>query len=358
MKADARYDRLVKQSKQELRGWYFHPFEFAVTGPPGRRKRAFITSLLAALKADTLDCGYMNKISDPLPENKYLLNDILLVETQMERTIPFFLFQDYSSGSLLRPVPAGSLNKENLLGIITKEALLPGFCDNQMFSNIQQFKADDFAEIISAIRAWIIKRSPPIAPLLLCGGGSKRMGEDKNRIIYREEPQILRMAKLLISAAGGPVTVSVAQRGKMPQELESLASSGQALLLPDSYDSFGPMGGILTAMNTKPEKAWLAAAVDLPLLEESDLIFLIKNRNPLKFATAFSTPLPEPLLTIYEPKSLPRMMDLFERSVSSPREFLKRNPYQELGFPRGGALFNANTPEEKKEAQARLHTGS
>lgn len=116
--------------------------------------------------------------------------------------------------------------------------------------------------------------------LVLTGGRSTRMGQDKSRLIYHEKPQREHLADLL-----QPFCHTVFWSVNAVQAAE-LAAKEQPVIV-DAFDIPGPLNGILTAFRQDPEAAWLVVACDMPLLTEASLRALVNGRDATKPATAF-----------------------------------------------------------------------
>ena len=58
--------------------------------------------------------------------------------------------------------------------------------------------------------------------------------------------------------------------------------------------------------------------------------------------------MPEPLITIWEPKSYGMMLALLAQGYSCPRKVLLNSDALSLTVPNPAALTNVNTPEELK----------
>jgi molybdopterin-guanine dinucleotide biosynthesis protein A len=113
------------------------------------------------------------------------------------------------------------------------------------------------------------------------------------------------------------------------------------------------MGALLTALREDPDSAWLAIACDLPFLTVDTIQFLIKNRDTSKIATAFQSPydeFPEPLITIWEPKSYDVLLKFLSQGYSCPRKVLINSDVCLLQAPDTKDLSNVNHPEEYQEA--------
>lgn len=191
----------------------------------------------------------------------------------------------------------------------------------------------------------------PLYGLLLSGGASQRMRQDKAALAYRGEPQLLRAWRLLESVTERAfVSVRDSQR-------EDPLRAGLPQIV-DSYDAIGPAAGILSAQKQFPEAAWLVLACDLPLLDSDTLGRLIAARDPDAFATAFNSShdgLPEPLCAIWEPRSHALLQERYESGSYCPRKALIQSNTRLLPAP-GEALDNANTPEEREAMQQRLES--
>lgn len=179
----------------------------------------------------------------------------------------------------------------------------------------------------------------PIAGLVLSGGKSSRMGVDKNTLEYHGQPQLHHIASLLREICS-EVFVSVRKSQPVGEALRTL---------PDAFDVYGPMNGILTAMHALPDHAWLIVAVDMPNVDRAVLDVLVKHRDHERLATCFFNTqenFPEPLLTIWEPAALPLLLQFIAGGKVSPREFLQRNDVNIIRPDDPRILLNINSPEE------------
>ena len=191
----------------------------------------------------------------------------------------------------------------------------------------------------------------PLYGLLLSGGASQRMRQDKAALAYRGEPQLLRAWRLL-GAVTGQAFVSV-RDGQRDDPLRAALPQ-----IVDSYDAIGPAAGILSAQDRYPEVAWLVLACDLPLLDAATLQQLIAARDASADATAFTSRhdgLPEPLCAIWEPSSHALLKQRYEAGSYCPRKALIQSRTVLLPAP-GAALDNVNTPEEREAMQQRLES--
>jgi molybdopterin-guanine dinucleotide biosynthesis protein A len=79
---------------------------------------------------------------------------------------------------------------------------------------------------------------------------------------------------------------------------------------------------------------------------------LIQARNPSKIATAFfneATGLPDPLITIWEPKAYPEVLHFLSLGYSCPRKVLINSNTEVIQPVDPQTLINANSPEEYEQ---------
>jgi molybdopterin-guanine dinucleotide biosynthesis protein A len=186
--------------------------------------------------------------------------------------------------------------------------------------------------------------------LVLSGGKSTRMGEDKGLITYHNLPQREHLYHLLNEVCD-KTFLSIRQ----DQESE-ISNSFETIIDNDEFR--GPYNGLLSAHKAHPEAAWLVLACDLPLMDKKALQELIAARNSDKIASAFAdldNPLPEPLCAIWEPEALERSVAYLEAGNGScPRKFLI-NAEVNLVFPKHKeVLLNANSRTEYEEALLKI----
>ena len=189
---------------------------------------------------------------------------------------------------------------------------------------------------------------PPLKGLVLCGGFSTRMQEDKSRIGYHGMPQWQYLVNLLQSFLP-EVYISCRK--------EQTGDFAYPHLVPDSVPYGGPSAGLLSAYALQPQTAWLVLACDLPLLGKQSLELLVKSRNNSKAATTFISPvneLPEPLIAIWEPAGLAALQKNVAAGKNCPRKTLLNSDIALLHNPYATEQFNANTPQEKAEIFKKL----
>lgn len=331
--------------------YFFNPFEISFCGHSNAGKTTLITSIIRKLSAsysigyvkhdahafqmdregkDTdrawksgastifiVDGSHSAEIAsgpvDIIRQKTLLLNcDLVLVEGFKKSLIDKIVVIDQNK-KILEMYQSGVL--ENVVAFVGQEEAIAG-----LPAHVPYFHRDS----IDSIAEFVLSRfkdkigRTPLYGLVLAGGRSLRMQEDKSLISYHGRPQAEVCYHLLSETCGN---VFLSARANQWNE-------GQFSCLQQLHDRFldiGPLGGILTAMISHPQAAWMVVACDLPCLDQATLQTLLKGRNPFRMATAFQSAedaFPEPLCAIYEPKSYSRLLQGFGVGVQCPRKML------------------------------------
>ena len=191
----------------------------------------------------------------------------------------------------------------------------------------------------NTIRPYLFMNQNSMSALILSGGQSCRMGEEKRLINYHGKTQEQYLFELLSNYFSAIyVSINQNQTTDLPyvQDLDLGVKS--------------PMVGIVSAFNYNPNVAWLVVACDMPFVDEKAIEFLLKHRNSEKFATAFENPedhFPEPLLTIYEPKIFPILQKAINQGKKSPMKVLQNLDIELLQEFDNLWIRNINTVEER-----------
>lgn len=234
--------------------------------------------------------------------------------------------------------------------LIQKDVNVPvfGFL-KEKFPNIESIPVVDFKDIKKIREHLLIKIQqtiPVLNGLVLIGGKSERMGSDKSALIYYGTEQRNHLFQLLQKVVQGDVFIS----SRTEQDIN------HQNILTDTFLGLGPFGGICSAFMQHPNNAFLVVATDLPFVDENLLQLLISKRNPTKIATTFigeNNPFPEPLITIWEPKSYPVLLHFLSMGYSCPRKVLI-NAEVELISIDEKYLRNINTVDEFNQVKKEL----
>ncbi len=217
------------------------------------------------------------------------------------------------------------------------------------WEQIPVLAASDIDGIAAFFKKEMNEAVPPLMGLVLAGGRSRRMGHDKTREQWHGREQRYHIYDLLKPRCR---EVYISCREDQRPDIDPVYQS-----LPDTFTGLGPYGAILSAFRYNPDVAWLVVASDLPLLNAGTLDYLLANRHPGSCATTYKSPfdsLPEPLVTLWEPKSYPLLLSFLSLGISCPRKVLIQNDAYVLAPQHDTELMNVNTPGELETAHALL----
>jgi molybdopterin-guanine dinucleotide biosynthesis protein A len=223
--------------------------------------------------------------------------------------------------------------------------------DLPSFNETPVLKLNETSQIIDFFKTKMQGAIPLLNGLVLAGGKSTRMGFDKATIQWHAKEQQYYIADLLKEVCE---TVFISCRPGQKKDIDSNYPA-----LEDTFTDLGPYGAILSAFREKPDGAWLVVACDLPLLDTQTLQYLKEHRNVTAMATAFESPynhFPEPLITIWEPKSYPVLLSFLSQGITCPGKALRNMHTAVLKIQHPETLTNVNTPGDFERVQQILQT--
>ncbi|HYM86280.1 MAG TPA: NTP transferase domain-containing protein [Pseudoxanthomonas sp.] len=188
---------------------------------------------------------------------------------------------------------------------------------------------------------------PVLHGLVMTGGHSTRMGEDKALIHYGDEPQLLATFRLL-----QPHVAACFVSMREGQRTEPARHALPAIV--DTVHGIGPAAGLLAAHAAHPEAAWLVVACDLPLLQASTLAALFDARDGRHAAIAYmdvEDGFAEPLCTVWEPEALHALARQAGEGRYGLRAALAQIATLLLPTPADRSLLNINTTQERAELE-------
>jgi len=155
--------------------------------------------------------------------------------------------------------------------------------------------------------------------LVLCGGQSSRMGEDKSLLNYHGKPQRYFLYDLLKPWCE-KVFISCNSN-----QAQSVLSSYEKIVDEKKYSGTGPMGALLSAFENYPDASFLVAGCDYPFIRNDHVKKLIDVRIGLDDAICYrhkDSGIIEPLFAIYESDSRKILQENFKEKRYSLQHFL------------------------------------
>lgn len=186
---------------------------------------------------------------------------------------------------------------------------------------------------------------PLLRGLVLAGGQSLRMGQDKAALLVGGRTLLARSVELL-----QPLVASVHVGIRAGQATDELRRRFAVLI--DRPAVAGPAAALAAAWEHDPACAWFVLACDMPAIDGGGVAALIAARDPTRGGTAWTGSdgdLPEPLCAIWEPATLARLAAVATEAGNgpvSPRAVLAAADPLLLNPGRPGALHSVNTPAD------------
>jgi len=217
---------------------------------------------------------------------------------------------------------------------------------NPQIKNLLCYHIDEVEQISKHIENLIKEKIAPIQGLVLAGGKSLRMGTDKGTLKFFGKNQ-RDVAIELLENHNLKTYLSV-------REDQGIETKNK---ITDKFVGLGPFGAICSAFQENPDVAWLVIATDLPFVTNDVIELLLKHRNPSKVATTIKgkdKQFPEPLITIWEPKSYTLLLNYLAQGYSCPRKVLINSDVEVIEID-DDFIRNINTPEDFKNAHKEIN---
>lgn len=178
----------------------------------------------------------------------------------------------------------------------------------------------------------------PIRGLVLCGGHSTRMQQDKALIHYHGKPQYEYVYDLL-----QPYCEQVFISGRKEVDY------GTCPVIHDieNPEPIGPLAGILAAYE-KINSPWLVVAIDYPNFGNEALRHLIDSYDDTYDATVYFDPdkqFFEPFLGIYQPAMLQFIKENGSRFNFSAQKILLQGMVKKVYPLQDASILNINTAD-------------
>jgi FdhD protein len=219
-----------------------------------------------------------------------------------------------------------------------------------------------------------VAETSDVAGAILVGGGSRRMGRDKARVIVDGETLLERTARTLGEVTGRVTLVGLDTNVRADggaDDTDLVVPTG-IRTVPDLRRDSGPLAGLETALLSQADAdVVLVVGIDHPWLQAPVLTELWRRlvdagaRGEVPDAVMLGTDRgPQPLLAAYRPAAIPavsRLLDTGERRlrvVTGYLDVLVMEPSDwRVLDPFGASAVDVDTPEELVRAvrwQARL----
>ena len=196
------------------------------------------------------------------------------------------------------------------------------------------------------------KNSTSLTAIVLAGGQSSRMGQDKALIKFQGRPLLSQVCQLASSCAS-QVYVVTPWTEKYSHILPNSCQLIKEVPLRGKKLPHGPLVGFAQGLARVKTEWVLLLACDLPQLRLSEMQQWTKYLTDVSSeAIALLPKHPkgwEPLCGFYRSLCLPLLNNFINQGGRSFQYWLKQYPVQELPINDPQILFNCNTPEDFKQ---------
>ena len=137
----------------------------------------------------------------------------------------------------------------------------------------------------------------PFTAVILAGGQSQRMGQDKAWLDVGGQPLIVHVVERLRNLAAEVIVVRGTPTSPLPKLL--------ARVVEDRCQGMGPLAGLQAGLDASATPWIFAAACDMPLLNPALIRYLALLRPGYDVIVPYPAGQPEPLHAFYHRRCLP-----------------------------------------------------
>ena len=196
----------------------------------------------------------------------------------------------------------------------------------------------------------------PFTGVVLTGGGSTRMGQDKSLLLVNGRALTSVVAAALTEAGANEVLCV----GGNLTSLEALAEIDNAV--PDEFPGDGPLGGILTALHSAAHDVVVVLACDTPGMDAATpalLVDCLTNSPEAAVAYASVDGRAQPLTAAWNRVvALPVLRDAFDRGERVPRSVFPELNVVEVTALSASAVDDVDHPGDLQRYAARSQQSS
>lgn len=184
--------------------------------------------------------------------------------------------------------------------------------------------------------------------VVLCGGKSSRMEQDKGLLQFYDRPQWQEVYYLLTPLCD-KVVISLNLKQANNWKIDSSYSQ---VIDKTIYQHHGPMTGLMSVVDEYPNQPIFLVACDYPYLRTEHLLTLINHRSYGYEVVCYENlSRPEPLVTILEASAVKKIQYFYRAGNDSILKFIQSVNARMVRCEDPAILTNINTAEEFAQFQ-------
>jgi molybdopterin-guanine dinucleotide biosynthesis protein A len=181
----------------------------------------------------------------------------------------------------------------------------------------------------------------PVTLIVLAGGTSRRMKQDKARLLVDNEPLIQKVLKQ-VEGFFAEVLLSVSKGQRL-----DFVSCPQ---VQDEGEGQGPLAGILSGLKAAAYEVCVVAACDIPDIDLAFIMRMLDASEGCEIVVPSSAEEKfEPLLAVYKKSVIPNIEKLLASSNRQVLALFDLCKTRVLKMDDSSWLRNLNTPEDYRE---------
>ena len=190
--------------------------------------------------------------------------------------------------------------------------------------------------------------------IVLCGGKSSRMGQDKATLPFGPELMLQRVVRIITEVIDPTQIVVVAASEQILPELPP-----QVIVTRDERPNRGPLEGIAAGLRSMPNcvEAVYATSCDVPLMVSEFVAMMFERLGNSEIAVPYDGQYHHPLAAVYRPRVLALIESLLATDRLRPRFLFDQVTTTEVLVeelrgvdPNLSTLMNLNHPEDYQRA--------
>ncbi len=198
--------------------------------------------------------------------------------------------------------------------------------------------------------------------LVLAGGRSSRMGQDKGLTVWHQGLSERIRVGCMLKNFCHEVHVSLNQTQIDDPAAGALKEYGLGIIADlEKWREIGPMGGLASAMEMHPDSTWLVCACDQPGVNADLLQRLVGHYGDRYSGVCFETCAPasviQPFPALYTAGMRERIFDSINRSDYSISSIIRRSNSDFLRLAlteHPEAVQSVDTPEQREAVRKKL----